>query len=1273
MLRIPLKPMVHRTPTVANGGVVRYCKRQRLTLVGSVSSLIRLLSIMVLALAGSAAPGYAQDRSDALRFDAPGEGATNVRLRFAWGGATPANYDGAIEIDSGNIRCLKRLTVDDYEPGFVVSQDPKHIPIRDAGTRFGGVDVELQGEPETRIRVRIQVRTNNSSTVHKREFDWSLAEIRDQSAVVALDDVGTRFSVDRLPGDRIRVVTDRSHLVYDVDEPLGLKFSVHESTLRNTNATLDISLIRNADGSTIKHVSKTITTNESGSSTPIDIGIPNVPRDEGVYELHLSLTPKRMIPGLLTRTAALKRTVQFVVFSDVEDRAAESGTYRDDVVHDDEWIRVGNVSLDNIWKTTARQEMLRILEPNKANRSPIKTRPLQWLTELGGTTASNRTVLMSQASPDNEMEGYLASGDKCGFEIGPLATERLHRIRLNVGFPESKIQIRIGNASAETDAKTSMNDVLVQTIDSDSKWFGWFNGEKTHSVDMLFWATGLKHSVSIQNLHPTNELMVRSVAVDMWNPATRVGEYDRRKFAGGNLSSVLELKRTNLSRWFGVPMGHSASNEGSSSEPRYDDWASFLKASRRLAEYCLVNGYDTVRLPVVNSGAGLYPSAQLWSSPRYDTGGFALDGRDPMQKDVVELMYRVLGRYGVRFEPLLDVSSPIYGIEAIRQTSGDGDLMQQSTNSTNGNDYVSNRYNPLSDRFQFEFAKLVGEFKSRYGRKVNYAGVGCVIDEQSHLRMIDSIESLNELILEKFAAESVASLPRDRGERQRFISTHATGMFHDWAHEGVTRWLNKEVDRIVHWPKSDSLVPNDIGTDIERELREWKLDGPRSVCSTYEFPTLDASGAGIHFRSLVCKLDSGAMRRFPVNRGQGAGEVDFWVPDLRASDRFDSSSYAWKNGKQFILANENPFEEWITIEWDALPNVTQVASSSDRGKRSIERDELIKVIPGEKSWIVNLPPKSTIAFRVNSLTAMPIVARVEGSNTAKNLDTAMQLWESGINTLSSPCAIHAKLLNGGFEDRNEQTKPGSLTGWTTSIAPGGDVRVDTEGAIEGRQSLLVESRSNEYGGWIQSDPFPLTASQRLLLTVKTLAEPVPESVVLSLWIYNRSSKAFEVVSRHEIADRYRNSQAAVRTWDKVTVDFSNEIGMLNQNDPVNVYRIQMDIRTSGKVWFDAVELFDSYLYEEVRRDLRSQLFVARRALQAGDFGPAIALSDSSWNYVAEWSDRLRQDPESFLSRPLPSDSNHEAARSAPSKTLEPSSPLKRKKGFWWFSRPNTQR
>ncbi len=68
-------------------------------------------------------------------------------------------------------------------------------------------------------------------------------------------------------------------------------------------------------------------------------------------------------------------------------------------------------------------------------------------------------------------------------------------------------------------------------------------------------------------------------------------------------------------------------------------------------------------MPVLADGNTTYPSAFVARSLRFDASLLSSSGRDPMQKDVVEMLYRVFDRNGFALIPELQFASPLAALE----------------------------------------------------------------------------------------------------------------------------------------------------------------------------------------------------------------------------------------------------------------------------------------------------------------------------------------------------------------------------------------------------------------------------------------------------------------------------------------------------------------------------------------------------------------------------------------------------------------------------------
>ncbi len=78
------------------------------------------------------------------------------------------------------------------------------------------------------------------------------------------------------------------------------------------------------------------------------------------------------------------------------------------------------------------------------------------------------------------------------------------------------------------------------------------------------------------------------------------------------------------------------------------DWNTLYTACKRLAEYCHWAGYNSVVVSGMTDGGTLYPSRSIRGNARLDQGMFFSDGRDPIRKDVLELMMQLFDREGLR-------------------------------------------------------------------------------------------------------------------------------------------------------------------------------------------------------------------------------------------------------------------------------------------------------------------------------------------------------------------------------------------------------------------------------------------------------------------------------------------------------------------------------------------------------------------------------------------------------------------------------------------------
>ena len=98
------------------------------------------------------------------------------------------------------------------------------------------------------------------------------------------------------------------------------------------------------------------------------------------------------------------------------------------------------------------------------------------------------------------------------------------------------------------------------------------------------------------------------------------------------------------------------------------DWVSFFQGATRLVDYLKFAGYNAAVINVASEGSALYPSALLEPNPRHDSGVFLADGQDPVRKDVLELLFRLFDREGLKLIPAVEFAGPLPELERLSRS-----------------------------------------------------------------------------------------------------------------------------------------------------------------------------------------------------------------------------------------------------------------------------------------------------------------------------------------------------------------------------------------------------------------------------------------------------------------------------------------------------------------------------------------------------------------------------------------------------------------------------
>lgn len=220
-----------------------------------------------------------------------------------------------------------------------------------------------------------------------------------------------------------------------------------------------------------------------------------------------------------------------------------------------------------------------------------------------------------------------------------------------------------------------------------------------------------------------------------------------------------------------------------SSNRSLDDWLTFWQGAHRLVDYLKRQGYNSMVLAVLADGSTIYPSRLLEPTPRYDMGVFFPDGRDPMRKDVLELLFRLFDREGLVLVPELQFNAPLPELERMLATEPPGSDRTGGIRlvGADGRDWLDRfgsyrglapYYNPLNPHVQDEMLRVVGELAQRYEHHGSFGGLAMQLSADGYAQFPGLDWGYDDETIARFAAESHIPLPEPDGRADRTAQYH---------------------------------------------------------------------------------------------------------------------------------------------------------------------------------------------------------------------------------------------------------------------------------------------------------------------------------------------------------------------------------------------------------------------------------------------------------------------------------------------------------------------
>jgi hypothetical protein len=232
-----------------------------------------------------------------------------------------------------------------------------------------------------------------------------------------------------------------------------------------------------------------------------------------------------------------------------------------------------------------------------------------------------------------------------------------------------------------------------------------------------------------------------------------------------------------------------------------EDWATFYHGGRHLVEYLKHVGYTSAVLPAASDGSALYPSVLLEPSSEQDGGLLLESGQDPFRKDVLELLFLLFDRAGLKLMPSLSFSTPLPALERLRLLSpeesvgiepigADGRTPLIRYGSRSGH---ATYYNPLDPRVQQAIRNVVQELTERYKHHPSFAGVVIASHPDSYLWLADEASSCDDVTIARFTQETGIAVPGEGPGRYtvraRFLRSEGAAEWLKWRSENLSSFF----------------------------------------------------------------------------------------------------------------------------------------------------------------------------------------------------------------------------------------------------------------------------------------------------------------------------------------------------------------------------------------------------------------------------------------------------------------------------------------------------
>ena len=668
-----------------------------------------------------------------------------LRLRVAWGGGESRAWQGTIRLSEGRILDFAPLGLEADTPGSMGLTPEGELRVASRSPRtYDGCDLALEAPPEARLIVEF----NGADGAPLRPVEILLSKAARGLQDVELDGPKNRLLVQRQPGDQLPVTLSRDSLVFATGEKF--EFSVLPRSLDlSPNSTYVLSAAVTYARTTDVVIDEEHELRTNAAAVPeaeTSFAIP-LPQSEGVYDVRLSLYPKRITTPIVKGKAVLERRVQVMVLEPVK-----LAPKRDYLSLNPFATLAGEPTT---WESVLEFDPAHSRWWEKMTRLPT----INKIPGIGQQTYGSQTPKIRPHLDQSLVELQGSAWQAYPLSLTNLGMPHVLEVEYPSDLPQTlQVSIVEPNGAGEVTPISLDTGLDVPSVATNAK------GEmRRHKI--IFWPQTKSPLVLLVNRRENEPAYFGKIRV-VAGPKTL--EVARSSTAAPTRLLAAWLDKPLLCENFSAP---EAVDDVTGQSRR--DWLTFYLAAKRLVEYLEHTGRNGVVLSIAGEGSTLYPSRILQPTPQYDGGIFFESGQDPQRKDVVEMLLRLCDRSGIQFIPAVRFSTPLPELEVLRNDSqqdltglfpvgSDGGPPAPGPKARQGE---KAHYNPLDPRVQQAMRHVVEEIAQRYGHHPSFGGIAVQLEADGFGALCDETVSLDDATFARFLAETGLSI-RDEGERR---------------------------------------------------------------------------------------------------------------------------------------------------------------------------------------------------------------------------------------------------------------------------------------------------------------------------------------------------------------------------------------------------------------------------------------------------------------------------------------------------------------------------